>query len=85
MDLFPIVYRFQCIIKSNGEPIFEVLRILVPPQILIHPKSSEKFEKYCSCTIDQIYYLLHQSDCQTGTVFNLPEQLVWNQYICGRS
>ena len=74
--------------KPVGNQYLEILRILVPPEILVPIAISAQFERHFYVKLHNFRYPVHKKDSDIYdpvTIFNFPKNLAQNKDIFLRS
>ena len=71
--------------KLVGNQYLEVLRILVPREILVPLEIAAQFERHYLCSIEYFLDPIHQKDFDIYdqvAIFNFIKKFAQNKYIC---
>ena len=76
---------FHLLKKPVGNQYLNVLRILVPPKILVPLEIYAHFERHSLCSTEYIPDPIHKKGFDIYdpvTICNFPEKLAQNKYMC---
>ena len=75
---------FRLLRKLVGNQYLEVVRIIVPPEILVPPDISAQFERNCLFQLNNFTDLIHKKDFdiyEPVAICNFPKKLEEKKYI----